>query len=309
MGGLLNVFKNDQPHQVNFFLDFQNVNIPTGDDLEIYNSIKDVLNRSSEYLELMDNYHQCSDLIQRAIGEPTEQNEKAVFDVLLPTVSNLQKIYQYSIEIMDVASKLLSTLCVSGDSLENQVALAKMLCDLFNYVIRFDDKKMVNPHINNNFSYYRRSAAKLRSNGIKTQIPDDVANKMSLFYAYPTPLMNMLSTQLVFEGGLSKDEIVYGLAMLANVCLDMVEKEKFTDGELNTFCLRAMTAAIILVDHLSDQGVFYKRSPVNIKQAIAILKAKEDELQTGGLINALKYTTRHLNDEDTPESILDLINN
>jgi len=308
MGGLLNVFNKDQPHQVNFFLDFQNVTLPNGEDLETYNSIRDVLNRSPEFLQMMDNYVGCSDLVQKAIGEPTEQNEKAVFEVLLPSVVNLQMIYQYSLEIMDVARNLLTTLCMSGN-LENQVALAKLLCDLFNFVLQFDDKKMLNPHINNNFSYYRRSAAKLRSNGVKTQLPDDVANKMSLFYAYPTPLMNMLSTQLVFEGGVSKDEIIGGLASLANVCLDMVEKERFNDRDLNIFCLRAMTSAIVLIDHLSEDGVFCRRSPVNIKQAIIILKNKVDELQTVGLVNALKYTTRHLNDEDTPDVILELINN
>jgi len=308
MGGLLNVFKNDQPHQVDFFLDFQNYNLPSGDDLEAYNYIKDVLIRSPEYLQLMDNYVGCSDLVQKAIGDPSEQNENAVFLVLLPSVQSLQNIYQYSLEIIDVAHNLLSTLCKTGNSLENQVALAKLLCDLFNFVLQFDDKKMLNPHINNNFSYYRRSAVKMRSNGVKTQIPDDIANKMSLFYAYPTPLMNMLSSQLVNIGGVTKDEIVNGLAILANVCLDMVEKEKFNDRDLNLFCLRAMTASIVLVDHLSEEGVFCKGSPVNIRQAITILKTKVDELQTVGLINALKYTTRHLNNENTPEAIIELIN-
>jgi len=116
-------------------------------------------------------------------------------------------------------------------------------------------------------------------------------------------MMNMLSSQLVFEGNVSKEEVVSGLATLANVCLDMVEKDKFTDRDLNMLCLRAMTAAIILVDHISDNGVFCKRSPINIKSAILILKMKVDDLGTDGLINALKYTTRHLKDPETPASI------
>jgi len=132
---------------------------------------------------------------------------------------------------------------------------------------------------------------------------------MSLFFAYPTPMMNMLSSQLVNEIKVSKQEVVSGLSLFANVCLDMVEKERFNDKQLNIFCLRAMTSAIILVDHISDEGVFCRKTPVNIRQAIGILKAKLDLLQTTGLINALKYTTKHLNDEETPEAILELLNN
>jgi len=256
----------------------------------------------------MDNYQGCSDLIYKALSAPTKENENVVFERLLPSVQNLSRVFEYSMEIMKVANTLLTTLCRPGSSLQNQEALARLLCDLFNFILQFDDKKMMNPNINNDFSYYRRSLSKLKSSGVKIQIPDDVANKMSLFLAYPTPMMNMLSTQLVPEIQVSKPEVVGGLAMFANVCLDMVEKQKFNDRDLNIFCLRAMTASIILVDHISEDGVFCRRTPVNIRQAIVLLKQKVDEYQTLGLINTLKYTTKHLNDEDTPEAILELIN-
>jgi len=287
---------------------FQNYREPTGEDLETYNKIKGVLNRSNEILAIMDNYQGCNDLIYKALSAPTQENESSVWERLLPSVQNLNRVFEYSMEIMKVANSLLSTLCRTGSNLQNQEALAKLLCDLFNFVLQFDDKKMMNPNVNNDFSYYRRSLSKLKSSGVKIQIPDDVANKMSLFLAYPTPMMNMLSTQLVPEIQVSKGEVVSGLAVFSNVCLDMVEKQKFQDRDLNLFCLRAMTASIILVDHISEEGVFCKKTPINIKQAIAILKLKVDELQTLGLINSLKYTTKHLNDEDTPVAILNLIN-
>jgi len=68
-----------------------------------------------------------------------------------------------------------------------------------------------------------------------------------------------------------------------------------------------MTAAIILVDHIADDGVFCRKSPVNIKNAIIILRDRQDELTTNGLINSLKYTTKHLNDQDTPNTIKNLL--
>ena len=51
---------------------------------------------------------------------------------------------------------------------------------------------MCNPNIQNDFSFYRRSMAKMKNNHQSNQeviINDDLANKMSLFYAYPTPLL------------------------------------------------------------------------------------------------------------------------
>jgi len=308
MGGLLNSFKNDSPHQVNFFLDFQNVREPTsGADVQVFNDTSEILGRSGECLALMENYTGCSALIYEAINRPTADNERLVWDRLIPSIEHLHMIYDYGYEILRAASTLLSTLCRPGNSLENQTALAKQLCDLFNFVLQFDDKKMMNPHVNNDFSYYRRSLPKQKATGFKPTIADDAANKMSLFYAYPTPMMNLLSSQLVVDGmGVSKEDIIMGLGSFANVCADMVNKGIFPDRDLNLYCLRAMTATIILIDHLNDEGVFCRRSPVNIKSAIVLLKSKADEFETQGLLNSLKYTTRHLHDQDTPAAITEL---
>jgi hypothetical protein len=302
MGGLLTVFKNDdQVHQVNFFLDFQSE--PTGNDLQVYNTCHAVLERRAHILNLMESYTGCSALIQKALSNPNPENEKIAWDTLIPSIEVLKEIYEYSDALMTTAQSLLSSLCRTGSSLENQQALAKLLCDLFNFVLQFDDKKMVNPNVNNDFSYFRRSNSKIKNAGYKVNIPDDMANKMSLFYAYPTPMMTMVSSRLDFVRGSSKGEVILGLSCFANVCLNMVEKAKFTDRDMNIYCLRAMTAAIILCDHISENGVFCRRSPINIRNAVLILKNKADELGTTGLINSLKYTSKHLKDEDTPEAI------
>jgi len=309
MGALLTIFKPEHTHQINFFLDFKNFNPPTGgEELDVYNAVKDVLDRHQEILQILTSYSGCDAVIRKAINENSYDE---AFEVLVPAVQDLRTLYEFSQQIGEVAPRLLSPLCKSADeegSLANQTALAKLLCDLFNFILQFDDKKMVNPHIQNDFSFFRRSQGKLKDKNI-SKVPEDVTNKMSLFYAYPTPMMTMLTDLVTNQGlvGISRDEIIQGLSLLANVCLDMVEKTKFDDNDLNLFCLRAMTAAIILVDHISENGVFHRRSPVNIKSAIITLRRKQDELQTTGLLNALKYTTRHLNDPDTPKSITNLL--
>jgi len=174
---------------------------------------------------------------------------------------------------------------------------------------------MVNPAIQNDFSYYRRSLSRMKLNnkGGDIKIKDELANRMSLFFAYPTPMMKVLTdTTVAFVNGtnggqaVDKAQLVSGFSLMANVCLDMVEKAKFKNTKTNMFCLRGMTGAILLVDHVDEHGAFQKKATINMKGAICQLKAFT-EASTDGLLNALRYTTKHLNDPDTPAAIKNLL--
>jgi len=211
--------------------------------------------------------------------------------------------------------KLLVAVCKDDpkQSLKSQQALAKQMADVFDFVLRFDDAKMVNPAIQNDFSYYRRTLnrMKLSKKDLNIKIRDELANRMSLFFAYPTPMMKVLSeTTVKFlqnETSVPRDNVKLALATMANVCQDMVFKKKFDSNATNMFCLRAMTGAIILFDHIAPEGAFNKRSPVNVKGAISVLKSYTAS-PTDGLLNALRFTTIHLNDPDTPNTIKQLLN-
>lgn len=90
--------------------------------------------------------------------------------------------------------------------------------------------------------------------------------------------------------------------------------------------LRAMVGSIILYDHVSEQGAFVKKSPINVcsssslfshiiltpskvKGCIHVLKTftPTTDQSTDGLLNALRFTTIHLNDPETPGSIKQLL--
>jgi len=194
-------------------------------------------------------------------------------------------------------------------NLEGQQSLAKQLADIFDFALRFDDMKMINPGIQNDFSYYRRSLnrMKLTNKATDIKIKDELANRMSLFFAYPTPMMRVLTETTVNflkidPCPINKTQVVAGFSLMANVCLDMVEKNRFTNSKTNMFCLRGMTGSIILVDHIDSLGAFHKKSSINVKGAITKLK-NFTEVSTDGLLNALRYTTAHLNDPETPQTI------
>jgi hypothetical protein len=71
------------------------------------------------------------------------------------------------------------------------------------------------------------------------------------------------------------------------------------------FALRAMTGAIILYDHIADLGAFHKKSPIRVRDCITLLKTHE--LKPTGLVNALRFTTVHLGDPDTPDVIKQML--
>lgn len=106
---------------------------------------------------------------------------------------------------------------------------------------------------------------------------------------------------MVKANTIQKAEVVAGFTLMANICLEMVETNKFQNASTNLFCLRAMTAAIVLVDHLDDFGAFHKKTNLHVKNAIAALKTYSGPSgSTDSLLNALRFSTVHLNDPDTP---------
>lgn len=153
-------------------------------------------------------------------------------------------------------------------------ALAKQLADVLDFALQFDDAKMVNPAITNDFSYYRRYLARIKFSKESFDdivVKDDLANRMSLFFADATPMMKLITETTVnyltndgAENNVTRNSVTSGLSLMANVCHDMVLKRRFESNVTNMFCLRTMTGCIILVDHIHPPGAFYKKSPIRV---------------------------------------------
>eukprot|EP01121_Diplochlamys_sp_Union-15-3_P014277 TRINITY_DN452_c0_g1_i1.p1 TRINITY_DN452_c0_g1~~TRINITY_DN452_c0_g1_i1.p1 ORF type:complete len:328 (+),score=50.12 TRINITY_DN452_c0_g1_i1:45-986(+) len=312
MGAWLSkLVSSDDRKGADIILDFEKAKPESEEERQIYEAVAAVLDKGPEVLDQLFGYTGCEEYIRKAITTPSSETEKSAWDAILPAVDQLQKFYEFSLELEQCFPKLLVALCKGNDptsTISTQQALAKQLADVFDFVLRFDDSKMVNPAIQNDFSYYRRSLNRMKSKN-KIKIRDELANKMSLFFAYPTPMMRCLSettVKFLSQNNLSRDDVTNGLAQMANICQQMVENKRFTSAQTNMFCLRAMTGCIILVDHVHQSGSFYKKSPINVKACITVLKNFLDS-PTDGLLNALRFTTIHLNDPDTPANIKALL--
>uniref|UniRef100_A0A914VEK6 CYRIA/CYRIB Rac1 binding domain-containing protein n=1 Tax=Plectus sambesii TaxID=2011161 RepID=A0A914VEK6_9BILA len=75
------------------------------------------------------------------------------------------------------------------------------------------------------------------------------------------------------------------------------------EQDTRLFCLRVMVGAIILYDHVHPTGAFARGSAVDIRAAVRVLKNHSTAERVENLLNALRYTTKHLSDPTTPKAI------
>ncbi|KAG0219873.1 hypothetical protein B0O80DRAFT_502788 [Mortierella sp. GBAus27b] len=296
-------------------LDFEDPSL-TGEDAETYSSLAHLLDNTPDLLELLRTYEGCGQYIRQAIGSPGPESEAEAWSHVKPAVDKLKMFYKYSTDIETSLPQILNTLCI-GDvnkNLERHQPMARILCQLLDFVFEFDALKMKTPQIQNDFSYYRRclSRGKLSNEGdLRSAMnEDELANHISMFYAYPTPMLKTVTevtTKFVDKHhvGSSVSEC---LATLANVCHHSVSnKKKPQRPETTAFCLRVMVISIIIYDHIDSQGAFSKSSPINIKDSVKAIQSFGNASDKPNLISALKYNTKHLNDPSTSKTIKSLI--
>ena len=121
--------------------------------------------------------------------------------------------------------------------LETQQALVKQFAKILDFVLTFDDLKMLNPSIQNDFSYYKRTVSRLRTPNSNTPIDmpaisaitAEMANKISLFYAIATPMLHVLSDAthnfVKSNPDMPIENITETLGTMAKVCQRMIENQ------------------------------------------------------------------------------------
>ncbi|XP_060584510.1 CYFIP-related Rac1 interactor B-like [Ruditapes philippinarum] len=327
MGNLLKLLSRDENKRADdlnyVFVDFENCK-PTDLESEVWEKIQAVLKEAENILAGLRQYTGAAGVIRDAIQNPSNEGlqEKAWNDVI-PLVEQLRKYYEFSLLLEKNVPLLLQALCsadmTSREHLEKQQALFKQFAQVLDFVLKFDDLKMTNPVIQNDFSYYRRTESRRRmvtsdSSENNEKVPHEIANRMSLFYAHSTPMLKMLSdTTCTFVSqnkNLPVENTTDCLCTMANICRVMIENPEYCSRIQNVdtklFCLRVMVGVIILNDHVHPVGAFAKNSGIDIKSSIKLLHEQRD-MNVEGLLNALRYTTKHLHDESTPKSVRQLL--
>jgi hypothetical protein len=289
---------------------------------ELIEEVVQHISKTPKLLDLITNYHGCENIIREALSNPGNQEiESNAFQEVSDVVDILYKFYAFSNNLETMWTNLLQSICTDDtmQSIGNQQALVKQIAEIFKFVFLFDAQKIIHPSIQNDFSYFRRVYHRMKQQikKKKKKVDEEIANKMSFFFAYPTPLMKVLidSTTKIKEN----EQLVTGLAFLADVCTKtlMETKEKDDDNLKDDIdngddhncmlLLCTMAGCIILVDHLDNNGAFHSKSHIKIKAAVSTLVDYQNYVDVNFLINSLRFTTLHLNDEQTVTDVKRLL--
>ncbi|XP_040280584.1 CYFIP-related Rac1 interactor A-like isoform X2 [Bufo gargarizans] len=322
MGNLIKVLGKDLENCPHFFLDFENAQ-PTEAETVVWNQVNSVLEEAQGILAELQSYRGAGQEIRQAIQNPSDVHlQEEAWRAVCPLVAKLKRFYEFSLRLENALHSLLEALTsppyAPTQHLEREQALAKQFAEILHFTLSFDELKMTNPAIQNDFSYYRRTVSRNRLNNFQVDADCDVnnemANRMSLFYADATPMLKTLSnatTKFVSENkSLPIEDTTDCLSTMACVCRVMLEtpgyRSRFTSTETLLFCMRVMVGVIILYDHVHPVGAFAKTSKIDMKGCIKVLK-DQPSTSTEGLLNALRYTTRHLHDDTTSKQIRALL--
>ena len=181
---------------------------------------------------------------------------------------------------------------------------------MLDFVIRFDELKMGKASIQNDFSFYRRSMNRMKRGDAMGEVEverppvnEDVANRMSLFFAYPNPF----TKALIDEFGrmdVSREHLGRCFALVANACRAMAERHARPAERKEAFALfRAMVAAILFYDYVSPHGVFVKKSEVDVVACIMALRRHDGD--AADMLNTIRYGTHSFSADTTPRRVIE----
>uniref|UniRef100_A0A3P9L0P5 Family with sequence similarity 49 member Ba n=1 Tax=Oryzias latipes TaxID=8090 RepID=A0A3P9L0P5_ORYLA len=308
MGNLIKVLTRDIDNNAgNVFLDFENAQ-PSPSETDIWETVKQTLEEAQVVLNDLQAYRGAGEEIRQAIQSPADEDvQEKAWSAVVPLVAKLKTFYEFSQKLESSLRSLLDVLTRPGTTptqqLEQKQALARQFAHILHFTLRFDELKMTNPAIQNDFSYYRRTISRMRINNLPVstsgEVNNELANHMSLFYANATPMLKTLSnatSKFVSDNpDVPIENTTDCLSTMACVCKVMLEtpeyRSRFTSEETVLFCLRVMVGVIILYDHVHPAGAFVKTS--NIDPFLSDL--------------LFAYTTKHLNDETTSKQIRNML--
>jgi len=294
------------------YIDFENAKPNTEDEEAVYNDIQIVLGQAAAMVQDIKEYQGADMFIRSAISSPSPETENAAWDAICPIVLKLKSYYDYSNKLNQAVPPIVAELAKSpiGEHgyPELSECMVKQFCDVVSFAFEFDGYKIRNPSIQNDFAYYKRRMA--RTGGKESELPvnHELAAHISMFYATATPMLTGIcnSVQELFKK--SDLKVAQTLETMIEVTIRMLENVE-TSSKLQSpedtlkFILRVMTGLIIIYDHVHDQGAFSKKTPVDIRAAIAVLQNANEDV----LLDAIRYSTKHINDDSTPAKIKQML--
>ncbi|KAJ2991167.1 Protein fam49a [Globomyces sp. JEL0801] len=256
---------------------------PTADESDLHGKVLQLESTFLDILKSIESYTGCGDQIRAAISTPSKENDELCWNAILPAVSKLKDYYEFAQQLELLFPKIIGFLCADEPtkSFEKYQATAYHTAVILNFAIQFDLLKAANGSI----------------------VSDELANRMSLFFAHSNPVSKALIDTITAATSMKTiklDRAVDCFAILAGISYNMVAKQK-TQSHGDLMFLRVMVAGILFYDHIDPVGVFVKESNINIKSSVKVIQTYGGA-QAEPLLNVVKFSTLHLNNETTPKA-------
>jgi hypothetical protein len=290
------------------------VNPSTQDDAEIFIVAEidsKVLNQSQPILWHYSQYQDCRELVSIGLSNPSPANTEAAWDAAVPNIRFQSDLYDFGEAIVSAFERLVTfTLSHSGRMLDvlldHQVAV-KALMDLFSTILIFDEITVQLPRLLGDLSFFRRTAAR-REDFNEYEALYQKSSEISMFFAQSSPLLSKATTAVQNMARNPQDvpRILELFAAIVAIFTSIQRKQPFDDPVANALCHRTIVGALLVYDAVSSAGAFRAKSCVQALQAVQVLASATPK--QSGLLNLLKYGSKHYNDPTTRKEITAVVN-
>jgi len=137
---------------------------PAGSEEKLHTIVKEnVLDRTSELLDMIHKYGGCEDVIRKALNEPGPA-EVTAWENVSAAVEKLYEFYMFSQSLDKTWPQIVAQICVADatQGVTDNLRVVSQVARIFSFVFHFDESKMLNPAIQNDFSYYRRVLGRMK---------------------------------------------------------------------------------------------------------------------------------------------------
>ncbi|KAJ2487326.1 hypothetical protein EV174_000602 [Coemansia sp. RSA 2320] len=224
-------------------------------------------------------YQDGTNEVRAAISKPTPENEEAAWRKIGPSVMLLKECFEHSQSLDRIIPDILDELCSQvndydiGKTDRNR-GLARLLADLMQNAFEFDLLKLSVPAIQNDFSYYRRTLPRMVKSQdeaiVSNVIPQDVSNRMTLFYAYHNPMVKtVVESASQFAKDSRNEQLVLDcISALAAGSFNTVKQGKADSPESERLCVLVLATCCILYDWISPSGIGGEQSSIDSKAVL-----------------------------------------
>ncbi|KAH0786307.1 protein FAM49B [Histomonas meleagridis] len=290
-------------------IDLDDLVATDSEEEELMNSYQEMISsKAPDLIRRFGDYHDANEQIVNAISKATPEAQEAAFQAVVPLVRFQCEIFDFSNTCLDFFKRIMSFFVgreePTSDLFTKYQHLVKIISEFISIVLKLDEIKLMLPKLLGDVSYFRRSSRRPDYNQYESL--SEKSSDLSMFFANSNPFFSKLlqypkdnaSNQELF----SKIIILY--AGFADMYAAIARKQTNEDNDL--LCVKGVTFFIMALDNIHPSGIFGPKSPVHIVEDVRVVVEYQPKQQS--LINNLKYTTKHFNDETTLKAVKDLLN-